>query len=363
MVGVKTRVSAKAGFLEELSALGDVDAITLRVNSSKAATCLDGVAIHNALKNTRLDCPPRTSMASRRRLASFIVMAANSIVMPSNSFIADVTARCGMSWGNADDMRATADDLDRIDKSLTATYASRSKMSNAKVKALMKEDRLMDAEEAKSLGFADIVTEPVKMAANYSMRLLPKAVAERIRAETGEMYSEEPSPAANDQQKSGDQPVDPRGFAPCAREDDTRAALAIRRRTTIRDPHEGKPEPAKAPDPAAKSAQVITLDAAKKEGIEEHRQYVASVTDLCTLARAPERVGAYVRASTPVEQVAQESCARWPRCDRRTSVMSQHADGLRAISSYRHRVRGARSPTRSTRGGRSTKQLKQKKYF
>ena len=143
-------VSAK-GFLEELSALGDVDAITLRVNSP-GGDVFDGVAIHNALKNHKATVTAHVDGIAASA-ASFIVMAANSIVMPSNSFML-IHGASGMSWGNADDMRATADDLDRIDKSLTATYASRSKMSTAKVKALMAEDRLMGAERPSRLGFA-----------------------------------------------------------------------------------------------------------------------------------------------------------------------------------------------------------------
>jgi hypothetical protein len=51
---------------------------------------------------------------------------------------------------------------------------------------------------------------------------------------------------------------------------------------------------------------VVDLNAAKKQGVDEHREYVASITDICTLAAAPERVGAYVRAGTPVDQVRKE---------------------------------------------------------
>jgi len=54
---------------------------------------------------------------------------------------------------------------------------------------------------------------------------------------------------------------------------------------------------------------VVDLNAAKQQGVDEHRRYVTDVTDLCTLARAPERVGAYVRANTPVEQVRKELLA------------------------------------------------------
>lgn len=264
-------VSAKQ-FVDDLNALGDdVTNITLRVNSP-GGDVFDGVAIHNAVKNHKAKVTAHVDGIAASA-ASFIVMAADKIVMPSNSFML-IHGASGISWGNADDMRATADDLDRIDKSLTATYVARAGSTTAKVKALMKEDRLMDADEAKTWGFADEVTEPVKMAAHYSMRLLPKAAAERFRAEIGEGQGDTPLPAS-DPAEPEIKPVDPP--AP-----------------TITDP------------PAAASAQVITLDAAKKQGIEEHQSYVASVTDLCTLAKTPERVGGYVRANTPIEQVRKE---------------------------------------------------------
>jgi ATP-dependent Clp protease protease subunit len=264
-------VSAKQ-FLDDLTALGDVDAITLRVNSP-GGDVFDGVAIHNSLKNHKAKVTAHVDGIAASA-ASFIVMAADKIVMPANSFLL-IHGASGMSWGNADDMRAVADDLDRIDKSLTSTYVARAGSTTAKVKALMKEDRLMDAAEAKDWGFADEVTAEKKMAAKFSLRLLPKAAADKFRAEAGEPEKTEP------------EKTEPEKTEPAKTE-----------------PPE-KTEPAKTEPPAA-SATVITLDAAKAQGIEEHRKYVASVTDLCTLAATPERVGGYVRANTPIEQVRKE---------------------------------------------------------
>jgi ATP-dependent protease ClpP protease subunit len=265
-------VSAKQ-FLDDLNALGDVDNITLRINSP-GGDVFDGVAIHNSLKNHKATVTAHVDGIAASA-ASFIAMAADKIVMPSNSFLL-IHGASGMSWGNADDMRAVADDLDRIDKSLTATYVARAKSTTAKVKALMKEDRLMDADEAKSWGFADEVTAEKKMAAKFSLRLLPKAAADRFRAETGDEQSETPPPAPEPEtpEVPPASPVSPPETPPAVTEPPT--------------------------------AKVVTLDAAKKQGIEEHRQYVASVTDLCTLAQTPERVGGYVRANTPVEQVRKE---------------------------------------------------------
>lgn len=273
-------VSAKQ-FLDDLTALGDVDAITLRINSP-GGDVFDGVAIHNALKNHKATVTAQVDGIAASA-ASFIAMAADKIVMPSNSFLL-IHGASGISLGNADDMRAMADDLDRIDKSLTATYVARAKSTTAKVKALMKEDRLMDAAEAKDWGFADEVTSEKKMAAKFSLRLLPRAAADRFRAETGTEPGEPPSPADPEVPE-----VPPASPAPPKEEPPA------------------EPPPAETePSPAASSAKVITLDAAKKQGIEEHRAYVASVTDLCTLASTPERVGGYVRANTPIEQVRKE---------------------------------------------------------
>jgi ATP-dependent protease ClpP protease subunit len=136
-------------FLEDLNGLGEVDSITLRINSP-GGDVFDGVAIHNALKNHGAKITAHIDGIAAS-IASYIAMAANKIVMPSNAFML-IHGSAGFVFGNADDMRSTADDLDRIDKSIVATYVSRSKSTAAKIKAIMKEDRLMDAAEAKDLG-------------------------------------------------------------------------------------------------------------------------------------------------------------------------------------------------------------------
>ncbi|MET3969104.1 head maturation protease, ClpP-related [Bradyrhizobium sp. S3.9.1] len=269
-------VSAKQ-FLDDLTALGDVDAITLRVNSP-GGDVFDGVAIHNSLKNHKATVTAHVDGIAASA-ASFIVMAADKVVMPSNAFLL-IHGASGLSWGNADDMRAVADDLDRIDQSLTATYVARAKSTTAKVKALMKEDRLMDATEAKQWGFADEVTSEKKMAANFSLRLLPKAAADAFRLQSGSGEGDPPSPAPAPEAPE----VPPAPPAP------------------VQEP--SAPAPV-VTEPAAKSAEIIILEA-KQQGIEEHRVYVASVTDLCKLAQQPERVGGYVRANTPIEQVRKE---------------------------------------------------------
>jgi ATP-dependent Clp protease, protease subunit len=261
-------VSAK-GFLDSLTELGDVDTITLRINSP-GGDIFDGTAIHNAIKNHKAKVTAYVDGIAASA-ASYIAMAADKIVMPANTFML-IHGASGFVFGNAEDMREVAADLDRVDKAITATYVARSKSTTAKIKAIMKEDRLMDAAEAKELGLADEVIKETKLAANFSLRLLPKFAADRIRKETGAEQGD-PPPAA----PATEEPV---GQLPPA-----------------------SPAPP-APEPPA--AQVVDLGAAKQSGIDEHKAYVSQVTDLCTLASAPEKVGGYVRAGTPVDQVRKE---------------------------------------------------------
>ena len=227
----------------------------------------DGVAIYNALRNHKAKVTAQVDGIAASA-ASFVAMAADRIVMPSNSFML-VHQAAGFSMGTADDMKAVAADLERIDQSITATYAARTGQTTAKVRALMKEDRLMDAKEAKELGFADEVTKPVKLNATFkSFNLLPKAAAARWRAETGVAQGEPPQPDTASE-GSGGQPV-------------------------------------VLPIPTVAQSNVVDISTAKREGADEHHTYVTSITDLCTLARAPERIGGYLRGKTPVEQVRKE---------------------------------------------------------
>jgi ATP-dependent Clp endopeptidase proteolytic subunit ClpP len=299
-------VSASS-FIESLAALGDVPEIKLRINSP-GGDVFDGVAIYNAIKNHKAKVTAQVDGIAASA-ASLVAMAADKIVMPQNSFML-VHGASGFSMGNAEDMLALAADLQRIDKSMAATYAARSGQTPAKVRALMKEDRLMDATEAKSLGYADEVVSPVKLAASMRLSVLPPKVAEKFRAETGTEQGDPPQSAPGPQEPGQPVPADP---APTPQEHPAE-------KPTEQPPVTRPGEPDKAPTPGTpRSAEVIDIKAAKQQGVDEHKAYVQSVTDLCMLARAPEKVGGYIRAGTSVDAVRKELLAASEQ-----SVLSHH---------------------------------------
>lgn len=168
-------VTAKA-FINDLQKLGDVKNITLSVNSP-GGSVFDGLAIYNALKNTRDKGATITAkvMGIAASAASFIVMAANTIEMPENSMMM-VHYASGLAWGNAETMRDTADILDKIDASIVGIYTARTGKDEATVRDLLKAETYMTAKEAKDNGFADTVTENVKATAKFDLENLPENI-------------------------------------------------------------------------------------------------------------------------------------------------------------------------------------------
>jgi ATP-dependent Clp protease protease subunit len=144
-----------AAFAAELKSLGNnVKNINLRINSP-GGSVFDGLAIFNMLKNH-----PATVTASvdgiAASAASLIAMAADKIVMPENSFML-IHAPAGLTYGTSADHTAMAADLLALENNFAVAYATRSRNSVGAVKALMKQDHLMTATEAKASGYADEV--------------------------------------------------------------------------------------------------------------------------------------------------------------------------------------------------------------
>jgi len=103
-------------------------------------------------------------------IASIIAMAGDRIVMPENS---DIMIHLPWSWsiGNAHDMRAMADELDRIGEKLVNIYTARTggKLTSDEIRDMMSADggkgTFINGSEAKEMGFADEVLENKKIAA------------------------------------------------------------------------------------------------------------------------------------------------------------------------------------------------------
>jgi len=138
--------------------LKDVTApiLTVRLNSP-GGDVFDGIAIlnmlrsHPATKNVFVD-----SVAASA--ASFIAMAGDSITMMPNSSMM-IHDASGVCMGDAADMTAMADLLDKMSNNIASIYASRAGGDAATWRDVMRGEQWYSADEAVAAGLADRVAE------------------------------------------------------------------------------------------------------------------------------------------------------------------------------------------------------------
>lgn len=154
-------ISAKQ-FSADLKALGSVSTIDVRINSDggdvfEGRTMYTLLAEHKARVVVHVD-----GLAAS--IASLIAMAGNEIRMADGSFMM-LHNPWGVTIGDAADHRVRAELLDTIAATMRQTYAVRSKKDEGDVKKWMDAETWFTASEAKDVGLADIVAEPMKAAA------------------------------------------------------------------------------------------------------------------------------------------------------------------------------------------------------
>ncbi len=92
----------------------------------------------------------------------------------------------GIAAGRAEDMRAYANLLDTVNTSIIDVYAGRTKQPVDKIKKWMKDETWFTGAEAVANGFADTMTENLKVAASIlhpdRFKRLPSALLPRRAA-------------------------------------------------------------------------------------------------------------------------------------------------------------------------------------
>jgi len=139
---------------EMVPAIRDLDVDTLNVYvNSPGGNVYDGVAIRNALRGHKARVIV-TVDGLAASAASFIACAGDEVIMAENSELM-IHEAWGLAIGNADDMLAAADDLDRISGNIADMYAAKAGGDAADWRALMKAETWYSAAEAVAAGLAD----------------------------------------------------------------------------------------------------------------------------------------------------------------------------------------------------------------
>src|SRR5699024_247048 len=137
-------------------------------------------------------------------IASVIAMAGDVIRMPSNSMMMIHNAMT-MVAGNANDLRSTADLLEKVTDTLMSAYLDRSdKLERNELKALLDAETWLSAEEAKELGLIDEVITSKKIAACASkgelsmFNKVPASVLKMVEINEEECREEDETEEASD---------------------------------------------------------------------------------------------------------------------------------------------------------------------
>lgn len=138
----------------QLKAAKGANLIKLRVNS-RGGDVIDGFAIYNLLNEhpARVEADVDALAAS---MASVVLMAADEVRIGANGFVM-IHNPWGVSIGEADDLRATADLLDKMAEQIAAAYTAHTGLERARILEMMAAETWMTAAEAKELGFVDKV--------------------------------------------------------------------------------------------------------------------------------------------------------------------------------------------------------------
>lgn len=128
--------------------------IIVHINST-GGDLFQSVAIHNLLvaKNAEIIGVNDGVAASG---GSLILMAADIIKFYKNSSIMIHGAHT-VTYGNAEEHREVAKELDKLDKSLKQNYRNRFKGTEKELAEIFKKDTWFTAEEAKKHGFCDVI--------------------------------------------------------------------------------------------------------------------------------------------------------------------------------------------------------------
>lgn len=162
-------------FVKELAGI-EADIIHLRINSPggsvfAARTMETAIRQHGAKVVAHVDGYAASA-------ASLLAVACDETEISQGAFFM-IHKAWSMTWGNADDMLAAAELLEKIDDALVDTYAAKTGKDRETLAEMMRAETWLSAEESVALGFADRLAE-AKTSAKASWNLAAYAHAPAV---------------------------------------------------------------------------------------------------------------------------------------------------------------------------------------
>lgn len=155
-------------------------AIDVYINSP-GGSVFEGVAIYNQLM--RWDGKKFVHIDGiAASIASVIAMCGDDIEMAGNGLMM-IHRAWGLGMGTSDEMRKTAEALDKIDGVILDTYTARTGGDRKKIEGWMHDETWMNADEAVERGFATKKTEEKAIKASFPLLAKFKNTPQTLRRE------------------------------------------------------------------------------------------------------------------------------------------------------------------------------------
>lgn len=179
--------TSATSFRDALKELGDVSTINLSINSG-GGSVFDGIAIYNMLKSHKATVNVYVEGLAAS-IASVIAMAGDTITMRSGSMMM-VHMPWTLSQGNAEEMRKTADTLEKTGDSIVDIYSERTGIPSVDIRNIMNDETWLSAEEAVEQGWATKLDKKEAVMNSVPKEILgrfsnvPKNVLARVEKKT-----------------------------------------------------------------------------------------------------------------------------------------------------------------------------------
>jgi len=279
-------------FVAELDAAAAGGADILVSLNSPGGDVFDAFAIYNALRRyagrvtTRVDGVAASA-------ASLIAMAGKPTIMPENTQMMIHNAWI-ITGGTAEDLRTTAEMMDRIRDGVVAAYSRKSGLDSDKIIEMMDATTWMSALEAQALGFCDLIEEPVRLQMSDSAAAVlqkHKNLPDDVKAMLKSLEEGDPEPAPDPKPEPEPEPEPEPVPAPPA-DAPTASALAARVYASCRQ--EG----------IADLAEGVLLSGAldSLELADQRITQAKEIAGICLAAKLPEKAAAFVSAGLTVDQ-------------------------------------------------------------
>lgn len=158
-------ISSKS-FADDLNELGDVSHIRVRINSP-GGDVFTGQTIYSLLKAHKAKITVNIDGLAASA-ASIVAMAGDEVIMPKNAMIM-IHNPWSFASGDAREMRKTAEVLDQVRETIISAYQEKTDIDRATLINMLNSETWMTAAQAKELGFADTITQEVKVQASKQL--------------------------------------------------------------------------------------------------------------------------------------------------------------------------------------------------